>query len=125
MGSDVRSNCQSKCQIQPGFVSGLINDHVGLEIHNKINELNLIIANHISDRVIEDVIEAITEGSKSLTSELALKKKRSLTPDVLKSGGVSSSSSPSTAAVVAATARDDIKFLEIDWKGLINEISRM
>ena len=28
---------------------------VGLEVHNKVNELNLIMANHISDRVIDEV----------------------------------------------------------------------
>ena len=84
VASDVKSACGQKCQLSPDFISTLITDQVGLEIHNKINELNLIIANHISDRVIEQVIEAVSEESKNLSSDITLKKKRSLTPDVLK-----------------------------------------
>ena len=105
VGHEVRAGCQSKCQIPPSFVSALINDHVGLEVHNKINELNLIIANQLSERVIEDVVEAISEGSKSLTSEIALKKKRSLTPDVLKSGGGSSASASPLTGTTGTPAK--------------------
>ncbi len=80
--ADLRSACLKKCQISPDFVSGLIMDQLGLEIHNKINELNLIIANHISDRVIDEVIEGLGSQSKLLVSEMgSLRKKRSLTPD--------------------------------------------
>ncbi len=40
----------SKTHLNPEFVGTLVNDQVGQEVHNKINELNLIMANHISDR---------------------------------------------------------------------------
>lgn len=67
---------------------------VGLEVHNKVNELNLIMANHISDRVIDEVIESMTNVSKALANDIGtLKKKRSLTPDVLKGRSVSISES--------------------------------
>lgn len=67
---------------------------VGLEVHNKVNELNLIMANHISDRVIDEVIESMTAVSKTLANDIGtLKKKRSLTPDVLKGRSVSISES--------------------------------
>ena len=63
--------------------------------------MNLIIANHISDKVIDDVIENLSRTYKVTIKEIfifiikfvlkglvgdvgSLKKKRSLTPDVLK-----------------------------------------
>ena len=52
LAADVRHACQSKCQISPEFLSTLITDQIGQEVHNKVNEINLIIANHISDAVI-------------------------------------------------------------------------
>ena len=52
LASDIRQVCQRKCQISPEFVSTLVSDQIGIEVHNKINEINLIIANHISDAVI-------------------------------------------------------------------------
>ena len=52
LAADVQKACQQKCQISPDFISTLITDQIGLEVHNKVNEINLIIANHISDAVI-------------------------------------------------------------------------
>ena len=52
LAKDVRQACQSKCQISPEFISTLITDQIGQEVYNKVNEINLIIANHISDAVI-------------------------------------------------------------------------
>ncbi|TRY74733.1 hypothetical protein TCAL_01606 [Tigriopus californicus] len=84
--NEVRRNCQKKCDISEDFVSSLILDQLGQEIHNKVNELNLIIANHISDKVIDGVIEDLGAVSRglSLDAEGTFKKKRSLTPDVFK-----------------------------------------
>ena len=53
--SDIVKVCRKKIQIPPDFVTNLVADQVGLEVHNKVNELNLIMANHISDRVIDEV----------------------------------------------------------------------
>ena len=53
--SEILKVCRKKTHISPDFVSNLVADQVGLEIHNKVNELNLIMANHISDRVIDEV----------------------------------------------------------------------
>jgi hypothetical protein len=47
--------CRKKTQVSPEFVTNLVVDQIGLEVHNKVNELNLIMANHISDRVIDEV----------------------------------------------------------------------
>ena len=42
----------------------LVHDTLGSEITNKVNEMNLIIANHISDKVIDDVIENLSRTYK-------------------------------------------------------------
>ena len=52
----LRESLGSKVIVPPEFINSLVNDHIGLEVHNKINELNLIMANHISDRLIDEVI---------------------------------------------------------------------
>jgi hypothetical protein len=69
----LRANLNAKTQISPEFVNSLVNDQVGLDIHNKINELNLIMANHISDRLIDEVIESLTNSGKILSTEVGLK----------------------------------------------------
>lgn len=90
----LRAHLTSKVALNPDFLSTLVNDQVGQEIHNKINELNLIMANHISDRVIDEVVDSLTNSGKILNSEVgSSKKKRSLTPDVLKNRSVSVSES--------------------------------
>ncbi|CAB4069517.1 LRRC16 [Lepeophtheirus salmonis] len=61
--TSIRATCAKKCVISSDFVSNIISDQVGLEIHNKINELNLIIANNISDRVIDE--QGVNHGMSS------------------------------------------------------------
>jgi Ran GTPase-activating protein (RanGAP) involved in mRNA processing and transport len=98
--TELKRAAQKRCNIPSDFLSTLITDQLGLEIHNKINELNLIIANAISDRVIDEVIESLSGMSKTLVSEVgSLKKKRSLTPDGLLKGRSSSGSMSETASM--------------------------
>ena len=90
----IRAHLAPKTNVSPEFIRSLVNDQVGQEIHNKINEINLIMANHISDRVIDEVIDSLTNSGKILSAEVgSTKKKRSLTPDVLKNRSVSVSES--------------------------------
>ena len=50
-----------------------------------MNEINLILANHIADKVIDDVVDNLAKSHKTLCGDIgSYKKKRSLTPDVLK-----------------------------------------
>ena len=82
---DIQQICDSKSRIPPDFVKNLVNDSLGTEIINKVNEMNLVIANNISDKVIDDVIDNLSRTYKGLVGDVgSLKKKRSLTPDVLK-----------------------------------------
>ena len=102
----LRAHLGSKTTLNPEFVETLVNDQVGQEIHNKINELNLIMANHISDRVIDEVIDSLTNSGKILNSEVgSTKKKRSLTPDVLKNRSVSVSESLEQESITDATSQ--------------------
>ena len=82
---DLRQLCDTKSRIPNDYVKNLVNDAIGTEITNKVNEMNLIIANHISDKVIDDVIDNLSRTYKGLVGDVgSLRKKRSLTPDVLK-----------------------------------------
>ena len=102
----LRAHLTSKTKLNAEFMETLVNDQVGQEIHNKINELNLIMANHISDRVIDEVIDSLTNSGKFLNSEVgSTKKKRSLTPDVLKNRSVSVSESLEQESMTDATSQ--------------------
>ena len=82
---DLRHHCDSKSRLPDEFVKTLVTETLGSEIINKVNDLNLVIANHISDKVIDDVIDNLSRTYKGLVGDVgSLKKKRSLTPDVLK-----------------------------------------
>ena len=82
---DLQVLSDSKSRIPKDFVKNLVNDTIGVEVYNKVNEMNLILANHISDKVIDDVIDNLSRTYKGLVGDLgSMKKKRSLTPDVLK-----------------------------------------
>ena len=82
---DLRQLCDNKSQLPDDFVKTLVTESLGSEIINKVNDLNLVIANHISDKVIDDVIDNLSRTYKGLVGDVgSLKKKRSLTPDVLK-----------------------------------------
>lgn len=83
--SDLKSLTDSKSKMPPEYVKNLVYDTLGYEITSKVNEMNLIIANHISDKVIDDVIDGLARSYKSMVGDLgSFRKKRSLTPDVLK-----------------------------------------
>ena len=40
-----------QASIPPDYVANLVHDTLGQELINKINEMNLVLANHISDKV--------------------------------------------------------------------------
>ena len=100
----LRAHLSSKTKLNAEFMETLVNDQVGQDIHNKINELNLIMANHISDRVIDEVIDSLTNSGKFLNSQVgSTKKKRSLTPDVLKNRSVSVSESLEQESMISGS----------------------
>merc|ERR1719222_1182995 len=75
----------TKARLPQDFVKNLVTDGLGVELNNKVNEMNLILANHISDKVIDDVIDNLSRSYKGLVGDPgSMQKKRSRTPDVLK-----------------------------------------
>merc|ERR1719346_464674 len=75
----------TKARLPQDFVKNLVTDGLGVELNNKGNEMNLILANHISDKVIDDVIDNLSRSYKGMVGDPgSLQKKRSRTPDVLK-----------------------------------------
>lgn len=86
--SELRMLAEKKARVPGDFISSLVRQTIGAEIHNKVNEINLLLANHISDKVIDEVIDNLARSYKGLVGQEGLngsmKKNRSLTPDVLK-----------------------------------------
>merc|ERR1719410_2806020 len=75
----------TKARLPQDFVKNLVTEGLGVELNNKVNEMNLILANHISDKVIDDVIDNLSRSYKGMVGDPgSLQKKRSRTPDVLK-----------------------------------------
>ncbi|GLH15724.1 Leucine-rich repeat-containing protein 16A [Gryllus bimaculatus] len=79
---EIRRACTSKNHLPAEFVRSAVIEQAGTDIINKINELNLAVAAHVSDRVTDEVIEMLSRTYKSLVGDSG--KKRSSTPDVLR-----------------------------------------
>lgn len=79
---EIRRACTSKNHLPAEFVRTAVIEQAGTDIINKINELNLAVAAHVSDRVTDEVIEMLSRTYKSLVGDSG--KKRSSTPDVLR-----------------------------------------
>ncbi|XP_075224401.1 capping protein regulator and myosin 1 linker 1 leucine rich repeat protein [Lycorma delicatula] len=89
---EVRKMCREKSNLEHDFVQSCIVEQAGTNIMNKINELSLAVAAHVSDRTTDEVIESLSRSHKSLMGDVG--KKRSSTPDVLRTmSRVSSDSS--------------------------------
>ncbi|XP_039275198.1 F-actin-uncapping protein LRRC16A-like, partial [Nilaparvata lugens] len=63
---DVRKMCQQKSRLEPEFVRTCILEQAGTNIMNKVNELSLAVASHVSDRLTDEVIESLSKSHKSL-----------------------------------------------------------
>ncbi|CAH1779010.1 unnamed protein product [Owenia fusiformis] len=77
--SEIETTCDEKSTLPANFSRGLIVEQVGTDVMNKISELNLSVAAHMSDRVIDGVIESLSSSHKSLINHL----------NIIKSGRVS------------------------------------
>ncbi|XP_069691795.1 F-actin-uncapping protein LRRC16A isoform X3 [Periplaneta americana] len=83
--SEIRKMCREKNFLPSEFVHTCVTEQAGADIMNKVNELNLAVAAHVSDRITDEVIESLSRSYKTL--------KRSSTPDVLRSRSRMSSDS--------------------------------
>ncbi|XP_066998308.2 F-actin-uncapping protein LRRC16A isoform X2 [Anabrus simplex] len=90
--AEIRKMCREKNYLPAEFVHSCVVEQAGTDIINKVNELNLAVAAHVSDRITDEVIESLSKCYKTLLGDAS--KKRSSTPDVLRTRSrVSSDSS--------------------------------
>lgn len=82
---EIRKMCREKNFLAPEFIHTCVVEQAGADIMNKLSELNLAVAAHVSDRITDEVIESLSRSYKKL--------KRSSTPDVLRSRSRMSSDS--------------------------------
>ncbi|XP_064467411.1 F-actin-uncapping protein LRRC16A-like isoform X2 [Ornithodoros turicata] len=75
--------CERGCFPQELLQRSLL-DQAGTDILNRVSEINLTIAAHVSDRIVDEVIESLPRSHRDLVDKL--NKQRSSTPDVLRSG---------------------------------------
>ncbi|KAF4525095.1 hypothetical protein B566_EDAN014291, partial [Ephemera danica] len=61
-------SCRERATLPPDLVQSAIVDQAGADILNKINELSLAAAAHLSDKVTDEVIESLTRCHKALVS---------------------------------------------------------
>ncbi|KAJ1529208.1 hypothetical protein ONE63_006012 [Megalurothrips usitatus] len=80
--SEIRKTCREKNQLASDFVQTCVMEQAGTDIVNRVNELNLAAAAHMSDRITDEVIESLSRCYKNLAGDGG--KKRSSTPDVLR-----------------------------------------
>ncbi|XP_023724032.1 F-actin-uncapping protein LRRC16A isoform X2 [Cryptotermes secundus] len=88
---EIKKMCREKNFLAPEFIHTCIVEQTGADIMNKVNELNLAVAAHVSDRITDEVIETLSQSYKKLMGDV--NKKRSSTPDVLRSRSRMSSDS--------------------------------
>ncbi|XP_043269676.1 F-actin-uncapping protein LRRC16A isoform X2 [Venturia canescens] len=88
---DLRNACKEKNQISSEFISTVIVEQAGTDVINRVNELNLSVAAHVSDRITDEVIESLSRSYKTLIGDTD-NRTRSSTPDVLRPSAGSMSS---------------------------------
>ncbi|XP_069112482.1 F-actin-uncapping protein LRRC16A-like isoform X6 [Argopecten irradians] len=71
--SDLETDCGEKSSLPKDFTKHIL-DSVETEIFNKLSELNLVVATHISDRVMDEVIDTLSSSHKTLTNHLNVMK---------------------------------------------------
>ncbi|XP_043261553.1 F-actin-uncapping protein LRRC16A isoform X8 [Colletes gigas] len=96
---DLRNSCKEKNQISSEFIHTTITEQAGADIVNRVNELNLAVAAHVSDRITDEVIESLSRSYKNLIGDCD-NRTRSSTPDVLRP----SAGSMSSGSVIGVTS---------------------
>ncbi|ESO83066.1 hypothetical protein LOTGIDRAFT_223005, partial [Lottia gigantea] len=62
---ELQEGCDSKSSISKDFTKHML-DGVGNDVYNKLSELNLAVAAHISDSVIDQVIDVLSKSHRTL-----------------------------------------------------------
>ncbi|XP_006624983.1 F-actin-uncapping protein LRRC16A isoform X5 [Apis dorsata] len=113
---DLRSSCKEKNQISSEFVHTTITEQAGADIVNRVNELNLAVAAHVSDRITDEVIESLSRSYKNLIGDCD-SRTRSSTPDVLRP----SAGSMSSGSVIGVTSTVGVSTLPVGRISIASE----
>lgn len=113
---DLRSSCKEKNQISSEFVHTTITEQAGADIVNRVNELNLAVAAHVSDRITDEVIESLSRSYKNLIGDCD-NRTRSSTPDVLRP----SAGSMSSGSVIGVTSTVGVSTLPVGRISIASE----
>ncbi|XP_075527551.1 capping protein regulator and myosin 1 linker 1 leucine rich repeat protein isoform X2 [Dermacentor variabilis] len=81
---EIEDICRSRQHFPQEVLQRAILDQAGTDVLNRISEINLTIAAHVSDRILDEVIESLPRSHRDLVEKL--NRQRSSTPDVLRSG---------------------------------------
>ncbi|XP_071175879.1 F-actin-uncapping protein LRRC16A-like isoform X2 [Mytilus edulis] len=73
--TELNSGCYKKSCLPEDFATHTLNV-IEMDVFNKISELNLAVAAHLSDRVVDAVIENLSSSHKKLTNHLNLEKSK-------------------------------------------------
>jgi len=63
---EIRKMCREKNFLAPEFIHTCVVEQAGADIMNKLSELNLAVAAHVSDRITDEVIESLSRSYKKL-----------------------------------------------------------
>ncbi|XP_023220048.1 F-actin-uncapping protein LRRC16A-like [Centruroides sculpturatus] len=69
---DVEKLCQERGTIPSEFIALTLLEQAGTDIINKVSEVNLSVAAHVTDRILDDVIESLSRMHKELLAWLNL-----------------------------------------------------
>ncbi|KAF8774704.1 F-actin-uncapping protein LRRC16A like protein [Argiope bruennichi] len=85
---DVRRELEKLCQergiVPIEFVRHALLEQTGTTILNKVSEVNLSVAAHVSDRILDELIECLSRSHRELHEQM--NQQRCTTPDVLRGG---------------------------------------
>lgn len=107
---------KKKNQISSEFVHTTITEQAGADIVNRVNELNLAVAAHVSDRITDEVIESLSRSYKNLIGDCD-NRTRSSTPDVLRP----SAGSMSSGSVIGVTSTVGVSTLPVGRISIASE----
>ncbi|XP_035702195.1 F-actin-uncapping protein LRRC16A isoform X3 [Folsomia candida] len=109
---EIREGCIERAGVSSEFVKHCVMDIAGADIINKLNEVNLAVAAHISDKLVDRAIDSLMKCHKQLNDA---SRKRSSTPDVLKNRlrtSPSDLSSKEMADAAVAVSEGNLQFTD-------------
>ncbi|XP_050312347.1 F-actin-uncapping protein LRRC16A isoform X3 [Anthonomus grandis grandis] len=66
---DIKKECKKKKQIPLDFVQSCVRHQAGVDIMNRLRELNLVMASELSEQVTDEVYEALMQSYKILVGD--------------------------------------------------------